>query len=55
LSEIIQLLSAKKSTWYQDPNANIYSSYIQVAIWNVADHGAMYDSDRTDLSALPNK
>jgi hypothetical protein len=55
LSEIIQLLSTKKSTWYQDPNANIYSSNIQVAIWNVADHGSMYDSDRTVLSALPNK
>ena len=55
LSEIIQLLSTKKSTWYQDPNSNIYSSYIQVAIWNVADYGSMYDSDRTVLSALPNK
>ena len=55
LAEIIQLLSTKKSTWYQDPNASIYSSYIQVAIWNVADHGTLYDSDRTVLSGLPNK
>jgi len=55
LSEIIQLLSTKKSTWYQDPDASTYSSYIQVAIWNVADHGSLYDSDRTILSALPNK
>lgn len=55
LSEIIQLLSTKKSTWYQDPNASTYATYIQDAIWSVADYGGLFNWDRINLASLPNK
>lgn len=55
LSEIIQLLSTKKSTWYQDPNASTYSTNIQDAIWSVADYGGLFSWDRINLASLPNK
>jgi hypothetical protein len=55
LSEIIQLLSTKKSLWHQDPNAYAYSSVIQDAIWSVSDYGSLTAYDRTNIASLPNK